>query len=272
MRADLHAHTTHSDGTLRPRDVVALAAERGLQGVAIADHDSVDGLHEALQVAGCYRVEVVPAVELTAEWNGHVCHVLGYFVDPRHDGLRQALRRADELATRYRSHVVEEVRRLGLADALAGLDERSSAATLFLHLVRSGALHRLDRAGFRRLLMWLKHEPRPFTAARAIALIGQAGGAAVLAHPGLRRTKRLLPIAELQQLVEAGLAGIEVDHPAHGTETRVHYGAVADQLGLVKTGGSDYHGPNRRPGDLGVVTVSYAVVEALRARASRQRR
>lgn len=273
---DLHTHSRCSDGALTPSELVAEAARRGLAAVALTDHDSIDGLEEALAAGTRLGVQVIPGVELTASWDGRrACHLLGYFIDHRDQALQAALADARLLARAWTLDTIERINALGLRitaeEVLRENGRGAGGVPLLLRILERGGL-RGHPAAF-GILALLAGEPRAFSAAEAIRLIHGAGGAAVLAHPGtIRRRDPLQPDEAILPLVEAGLDGIEVWTVAHHPERVVpHYQQQAARLGLVATGGSDFHGP--RPDGhlrLGRVPVPYSVVEALRAARARR--
>jgi 3',5'-nucleoside bisphosphate phosphatase len=254
-RVDLHAHTYFSDGLWSPEAVVALAVERGLGALAITDHDSVEGLPRALAAAGG-SLELVPGIEMSTSLDGMDLHILGYYLDAEHPELRARLAgfRTERLDRALA--MVERLRGLGapveaevvLALAGPGVVGRPHVAEA---LVRAGHADTMDDA-FRRYLGMQGEAfvPRPaFRPEEAIALLDAAGGVSVLAHPGA-----MLGDVVVERLAAAGLRGIEVWHPQHGASTVRRYRALAQRLGLIETGGSDFHGPLRSTtlGDLPV--------------------
>jgi hypothetical protein len=257
LRADLHVHSTASDGTLTPTEIVELALEKRLDVLAIADHDSVAGLDEALRAAKETTLTIVPALELSAVADGHDVHMLGYFVD-HHDpellvrlaDMRQArLHRAEAMVTALRDagHDVTIDAVLALSDG--GAVGRSHVARA---LVDAG--HADDiRDAFERLI----GRGRPFYIgkdtrgpAEAIDVIRAAGGVAVVAHPGVSRLDPLIP-----SMLAEGLGGIEAYHADHSAEQREHYAEMARGAGALATGGSDYHGAAAPNPDLGSVPI-----------------
>jgi hypothetical protein len=263
-RVDLHAHTHFSDGALSPEKLVALAAERELAALSITDHDSLEALVPARSAAG-RALELVPGIEISSVLAGAELHILGYYVDPTHEGLleRLSLFRADRL--RRAQAIMERLAQLGalldveevLGRAGPGVVGRPHIAAA---LVRAGHVESLEDA-FRRFLGRdaSAYIPRPaFRSEDAIGLIHAAGGVSVLAHPGAA-----LPEAAVAHLVDAGLRGIEVWHPQHGAATVRRYRALALRLDLLETGGSDYHGPGRSA-DLGGMAVPASVLARLK--------
>ena len=261
---DLHVHTYFSDGILSPEAVVALATQRGLAALAITDHDSLESLEPARQAVGP-SLDLVPGIELSSLYEGLDLHILGYYLDPGYEGLSKRL-------DRFR--VDRQERALAMIKLLSDLGvELDPAEVVGLAgpgvigrphiaraMVRAGHVPSLEDA-FRHYLGrgGRAFVPRTsFKAHEAIELIQAAGGISVIAHPG-----PLLPDRILEDLAEAGLQGIEVWHPQHNSATIRRYRALAQRLGLIETGGSDFHGSHRGP-DLGGVRVPLRAWHRLR--------
>lgn len=267
---DLHTHTVHSDGTCTPAEVAALAAAAGLRGVALTDHDNLDGWADMAEACAALDLVFVPGVELSAELDGRSVHLLGYWVDPGDAALRAECERLrGERERRARLMVARLVER-GVPvtwEEVAGIADGAPVGRphLATALVRHGAAGDLDEA-FRR---WLAedgaiHEPkRAMDPAAAVRLVVGAGGAVVLAHPGL--TFRDVDTARdlVATLARNGLRGLEADHPAHDGESSAAWSRLADELDLVVTGASDFHG-DRKAFRIGQRTTPSGVVDRLR--------
>lgn len=269
--ADLHVHTTHSDGVCSPGEVVRAAAGVGLAALAITDHDTLSALAVARPEAHRLGIELIGGVELTAEAPGREVHILGHFLcaeDPALVAASAALRaaRADRLRA-----IVARLAELGLAVDLPALGRAFPRATLGRRhlaewLARTGQVAS-PRAAFARYLGdgGPVQVPRPrLPWAEAIALIRGAGGVAGLAHPPYD-----LRDQELQLLVDGGLRSIEVDGPGISPTLGRRWRDRADRLGLVPIAGSDFHAPDRPGRWVGAITTPDASLERLRgARAS----
>jgi predicted metal-dependent phosphoesterase TrpH len=263
-RIDLHAHTTFSDGLLTPEELVRHALERRLSALAITDHDSVEALGRA-RAALDTTLELIPGIEVSTSLDGLDLHILGYYVDAQDASLLARLERFREERRERALAIVARLKTLGapvdgaqvLASAGPGVVGRPHIADA---LVRAGHVDSLDAAF--RLYLGSRGEafvPRPaFRPSDAIALIHSAGGVSVLAHPGAS-----LPVSIVERLVGQGLRGIEVWHPQHGATAVRHYRALAAKLGLLETGGSDFHGPSRSA-ELGDIAVPFSVLAALK--------
>jgi hypothetical protein len=263
-RVDLHAHTTFSDGLLTPEALVARAIEKRLAALAITDHDTVEGIPRALAVAGTV-LEVVPGIELSTAFEGADLHILGYYVNPEHVQLRERLQGfQQERRDRARS-ILERLRELGAPVDLDAVLELAGPGVVgrphvAQAMVRAGLVADFDDAFDRYLGSQAPaYVPRPaFSPAEAIALIHAADGVSVLAHPGPQ-----MPDSVIERLNAAGLRGIEVWHPQHGNATVRRYQALAERLGLLATGGSDFHGEHRSL-DLGDLPVPVSVLDPLK--------
>jgi predicted metal-dependent phosphoesterase TrpH len=267
VRGDLHVHSTASDGTVAPGEIVRMAHEIGLDLIALADHDSVEGVASAIDVARDLPVTVVPAVELSSFEDGHDVHILGYFIDHedphlteellrlRHARLERAIEMVSALREAGFEIAVEDVVELALggsvgrshiARALVDSGGVGSVADAFQHLIGRGGPY---------------YVRKPLASpGEVVGLIRDAGGLPVLAHPGVGDNERLIT-----PLLDAGLAGIEAYHFEHDeTQTR-RFAELADSLGILATGGSDYHGPNSPGPGLGMVQMPDHVADRLLA-------
>lgn len=272
---DLHTHSTHSDGTEPPGTVVRRAAQAGVDVVALTDHDVTTGWAEADAAGRETGVLVVPGIEVSCSWRGISVHLLAYLPDPHDEALTAELtasRRSRDSRIRVMvermaadGYPVSYEELVGLAEEGATLG-RPHLADL---LVRHGIFPHRD-AAFADVLSsrspyYVAHAaPDPV---RATELVVAAGGAAVMAHPFAGRRGRTVEDAVVEQMSQAGLAGLEVDHRDHGPQERAHAAALASRLGLLPTGSSDYHGAGK-PNRLAENTTEPRVLEQLLERAS----
>ncbi len=272
-RADLHTHTTASDGLLTPEQLLEAAWRGGLGAIAITDHDTVEGVQEALAI-GSPGLLVVMGVELSCVLAGVEIHVLGYGFDPTAVGLRTLLdERAGERRTRAAA-IVERLVALGVPVSMGRIAELAGSGTIgrphvARALVEAGHASSVGDA-FDRFLgagQPAYVERQELAPQWAIAVIHAAGGAAVLAHPLYSPGYADF----LPDLVDAGLDGIEVVYPDHPPAIRRYLSSLAARYGLVETGGTDFHGDFGRAGKgLGETTVAVDVVGQLLLRASRR--
>ncbi len=264
--ADLHVHTTRSDGHCSPGEVVRAAAEVGLCGVAITDHDTTRGIASGSSEAARLGIELIAGVELSAIDQGRELHILGYFVDPDDSRLVEQTESLCRARNDRFLEMITRLRKLGFKldyDDLskwfprAALGRRHLAETL----VRSGQVP-TRRLVFDRLLgdNGPAFVPKPLLGgADSIQLIREAGGVAGLAHP-----PRYLGINQIAGLREQGLSALEIDGPGVDNRERRRRTLIVDELGLIPTAGSDFHAPDRSGSWVGAVTTPESDLERLR--------
>jgi predicted metal-dependent phosphoesterase TrpH len=278
-RFDLHTHSTASDGMLPPREVVALAAERGLAGVALTDHDTTDGLAEAIGMADSLGIRCIPGVELSCfSPTAREAHVLGYFIDPVDEGLATLFAEMRAQRVQRASAIVDRVADIAGALTMDDVFTESNGAPpgrphIARAMVRLGIIEDIDHAFGED---WFGTGGRAFVSRdgmsieRGIDAIHAAGGVAVFAHPGAR-TKLGLREDAVRHAASLGLDGVEVDHPGHDGDVVERCAAIATELGLVQTAGSDDHGHGPDGSRLGCRTVPVRIVDALEVRAGMYR-
>jgi len=252
---DLHSHTTASDGTLAPRELVRLAARHGVRVLAVTDHDSTSGVREAMDEARSLPpLEIVPGLEINCDVPGAEIHVLGYCVDWEASWFQEFLGAQREERRQRVYRIAARLGELGMPiepDAVFALVKEGSAGRPHVAqaMVDRGYVKSIREAFDRYLsLNGPANEPRRrLTPVEAVRIIRRARGVPVLAHPGLANRDELIP-----ELVDAGLLGIEAFYPEHSSGQITMYREMCSRLGLVATGGSDFHGPRvggvRHPG------------------------
>ncbi|HEX9343148.1 MAG TPA: PHP domain-containing protein [Actinomycetota bacterium] len=272
---DLHTHSTRSDGTLTPDEVVALAAERGLAGIALTDHDTTDGVEQARAAAARGpAVAVLTGVELSAELEGQPVHVLGLAFDPTEPNFARRREWIRSGRVGRARQMVERLRELGAPVSIERVLELADGGSVgrphvARAMVEAGVVASVPDAFAPE---WIGTGGRAYvpkdavTPVEAVRLIRGAGGVAVLAHPSIHAGARPVPEPTIRAMAEAGMAGLEVDHPDQPPTDRARWRALAAELGLETTGASDDHGALTGY-RLGVERTPEAVVERLLARA-----
>jgi 3',5'-nucleoside bisphosphate phosphatase len=258
-RLDLHLHTTHSDGSCTPTEVVGLAHRVGVTAMAITDHDITTGLVEAMAAGEAYGIEVIPGVEISSIFGNSELHILGYFLDWQDIRLNERLKTLRDSRHRRNPKIVEQLQNLGIdltyeeVRALAGSDSVGRphiARALMDKGIVTSAKEAFDRFLAEGKPAYVPRDlPSPI---EAIHWIKAAGGLAVLAHPTwVRCTDR--PLVELvRQLKADGLDGVEVYYSTHAARQTREYLSLAQQLGLLVTGGSDFHGLTKPDIEVGI--------------------
>lgn len=272
MFIDLHLHSTFSDGTFAPEEVARRAKRAGLAAVSLTDHDTVAGCERMAAACAEQKIEFIPGTELTADLEGIELHILGYFLNLRHAPFLEALSHFQDVRVQRIHDMAAKLNALDVpltADAVFAVANCRSPGRPHIAraLVEGGFCATFDEA-FERFLKQGRPAWVPkfkVSAAAAIRLIHEAGGAAVLAHPLLNRCDHLIPA-----LAAAGLDGIEVLHTKHSPTDTARYTALAREHGLLTTGGSDCHGLNKGKPLIGTVKVPHAWLEPLRLRAAQQ--
>lgn len=255
---DLHTHSTFSDGTLTPTQLVALAKETGLSAIALCDHNTVAGLPEFLAAAETYGVKTVPGVELSTEYTGKELHILGLFLQPDAYGpiteaVEGMMARKEESNIALCAALEGVGLHLDYAAIKAGTPKgQVNRALIAAEMVKRGYCSSI-REAFDK---WLDPErgyyvpPKRLDAFDAIRLIKSVGALAVLAHPFLNLSQGELRVF-LPRAVEAGLDGMETLYPRFDPETAALAGEMAHEFGLLPSGGSDFHGENKPDISLG---------------------
>jgi predicted metal-dependent phosphoesterase TrpH len=263
---DLHCHSTASDGTLSPTEVVRLAQQSGLTGLALTDHDTIGGIDEAAAEARSCGIDFLPGIEISAEFPyPSTMHLLGYGVDPNSAVLRDMTRQLIEGRDNRNPKIVNRLQELGVAitmeevEAQAGKDTDPNAVVGRPHiaaiLLRKGYVSSIKNA-FEKYLApggSAYFDKERLTPKQALQMISQSAGVSVLAHPIQLRTQNDAQLDRIvKDLVDLGLQGIEVIHSDHDAAWVQKCAALADRYNLLKTGGSDFHGQNKKDIQLGI--------------------
>lgn len=266
-RADLHVHTTASDGTLTPKEIVSEAARIGLAAVGIADHDTISGLAPGIAAGDEIGVVVVPAVEINTDFGKDEIHILGYYIDPESQPLAEHLKTLRNGRLDRGRKIVDKLNQAGVNISMERVREIAGSGSIGRpHIARAiveAGFARSMEGAFGKYLIRGKptYVPRyKVTPFQAMEIVREAGGVTVFAHPGTHKHDELIP-----KLVEAGLQGLEVYHTDHSSFQARHYAEIAQRYDLIPTGGSDSHGPNNiKTVEIGSVTVDISVVDRLK--------
>jgi hypothetical protein len=272
-RADLHTHTRASDGWHSAEELLLMARKAGLRAIAVTDHDTVGGLQEALDLGQRLGIEVVPGIEISTLYEGIDVHVLGYYVDFTDPWFLRRLEELRDTRDLRNRMIVERLRELGieidLQEVYAKQERGGNVGRPHIAavLVDKGVVGSVEEA-FEQYLGTGKKAyvvPPRISPLEALELIHQAGGACVLAHPGLYGKDDLI-----EQMIAKGMDGLEVYHPDHASDEEARYSRMAEEKGLIITGGSDFHGVRDGRafhGPIGAKTVDMSAVHALREQA-----
>src|SRR5512136_844026 len=273
---DLHLHTTASDGVLSPSQVVRYAKTKGLQAIAITDHDTIEGCEEGLSEGERVGIEVIPGIEISAEHSPGSMHILGFFLDIHHPLLNERLEYLQRARAERNPKIIGKLNQLGIAITYDEVLKASGGGQVgrphFANVLIDKKYVRSFQEAFDRFLK--KGAPAyvdkvRFTSKEALHFINEAGGVAVLAHPNTLGVSGYSEMEKLiLQLVDEGLQGIEVYYPEHSSTEVAQYKTLADRYKLLSTGGTDYHGIEKNELDIGVgrgeMKLPYSIVEDIR--------
>lgn len=263
--ADLHIHTTASDGRLTPEEVVQLAADQGISTIAITDHDTYTGYFPARKAGDELGVRVIPGVEITADYKDRECHILAYAFDVGHVGFKRKLLEQKKIRIERSRKMIQNLQKMGFdLDFDDVLGEAGSANIGRVHIAKvvqkkgyaSSIQEVFDRYLGNEKPAYYKSLYTP--AEDIISLINEAGGVAILAHPGL-----LYIWEDLQFFLNAGIDGIEYIHPTHSFDLQKKYRLWAENFNLLLSGGSDFHGKKRDYYHFGTVTITDKLADAI---------
>jgi len=266
--ADLHLHTNFSDGTYTPEQLAGEAHRFGLRAIALTDHDTVEGCARTAAACQAVGIEFIPGSELTSDMQGHELHIIGYFLDTSHPELLRQLAKFQGVRQQRIRDMVSRINELGLPLAVADVFALANCQSpgrphIARALVQNEMCGSIDEAFERFLKMgrpaWVPKFKMP--AEQTIELIHQAGGLAVIAHPGLTRADELIPA-----LADVGLDGIECFHTKHSASVAEHYLRLALRLNLLATGGSDCHGITKGKPLIGTVKLPYEYVDRMKSK------
>ncbi|HSV14239.1 MAG TPA: PHP domain-containing protein [Tepidisphaeraceae bacterium] len=258
---DLHCHSTASDGTLLPADVVRLAVRSGLSALALTDHDTIGGVAEAAAEAKKLGIDFLPGIEISAEYpSPGTMHILGYGVDPNSASLKRLTDQLIEGRDNRNPRIVAKLNEMNVAVTMDEWENEAKGNVLgrpqlAAILLRKGYVSSIKQAFDKYIGQGAPayFDKERLTPKRALAMIRESGGLPVLAHPIQLRTTNDGQLDRIvKDLLDLGLAGLEIIHSDHDAAWVEKCTSLADRYGLLKTGGSDFHGTNKKDIELGV--------------------
>ena len=268
MAVDLHIHTNVSDGIYAPEEVVQQALSLCLEAIAITDHDNIDGIDRAKKAAAGKNIEIIPGIELSAEYKRRDVHILGYYIEPTHSELLNQLSIIRNARKERIAKIIEKLFKLGVKlDMSEIMQDANSTSICRSHVAQvmiTSGIVRTKKEAFKRYIGTGKpayvHSTN-LNPQQAIKLILLAKGVPVLAHPGAGNNS----VTFINELIDTGIKGIEVYHPEHSTKQTKFYAKIAQKNNLIITGGSDFHGSHSEYSNpIGSFSVSYTAVEDLK--------
>jgi predicted metal-dependent phosphoesterase TrpH len=269
-RIDLHAHSTTSDGKLRPSEVVRLAASLGVGTLALTDHDTTDGVLEAQQTGQELGLEVIAGIEINSEGEHGDAHILGYYIDPTEPRLQDQLLAVRDARVGRAKGMLHKLAAMGMPldwehiKTIAGDASSIARPHIARAMIEAGYVATTQEAFDK----YISNDGPAYvnrlrmTMSESVGYIHGAGGLAVMAHPADSKLVHIIP-----QLVQAGLDGLEVYYPRHTPQQQADLLDIARRYNLLITGGSDFHTlEDAKHGQLGGVDVPLEVVDKLKAR------
>ena len=260
---DMHVHTTASDGIFDAAYLIDLAIGQGICGIAISDHDTVAAVAPAMAYAKAQAENkdflVVPAIEISAEWQEREIHILGYGIDFESPYLLQELQKLQKEREIRLVKILAKLKEHGIVLDAEKLNAMGEGVIGRAHIARLMVQEKYCQSMGEVFENWLSRKGKAYVTrpklspAEAINLVRKAGGVPVMAHPGMAKAD-----AYISTMVELGLGGLEIHHPNHTLEDTVHYEKLADAYGIFKTGGSDCHGDR-----VGMITTPLETVKAI---------
>ncbi len=275
-RVDFHMHTTFSDGSYTPEELLRYCKEKNLRAVAVTDHDTVTSYDEAKAAADKYGIELIPGIEISCQFEPGTLHILGYFLNPKDPGLLKGLEELQKARAERNPMIIEKLNKLGLKITLEEVIAQSGGDQVgrphFAQvLIKKGYVKNNEQA-FRNYLgkgASAYVDKRRLSAKDGVDLITKAGGLAVVAHPKqLKITDRSRLIELFKEWKSYGLKGVEAYSSCQSKSEQKFWHELGDELGLIITGGSDFHGKNKPDVDLGWmgkdVAMTYETVEQMK--------
>jgi len=264
--ADLHLHTVYSDGTYTPEELVAKSVKAKLAAIAITDHDTVGAIGPAMKLAKEVDLEILPGIELSAEYEGQEIHILGYLIDYKSKALKEKLAKLREIRVERIHKIVAKLKEMDVIlppEAVFALSGNGTVGRL--HVARAMVKEGLIGCTYEAFQKYIGDKCPAYVLGfklspkEAVKVIKDAGGVPVLAHPYIIKDDNLLI-----ELINSGIMGLEVYYPEHSQSMVNFYLELAKKYNLVLTGGSDCHGAAKSEVRIGSMKVPYELVEKLK--------
>ena len=259
LNIDLHCHSSISDGVLTPTQLIERAAQRGVEMLALTDHDDIAGLVEARQAADAKSITFINGVEISVSWRGRTIHIVGLDIDPTHEPLIEGLAKLRAGRTQRAKNIAGELEKIGIQDSLEGAYAYVGVRNLigrthFARFLVERGYAKDVKSVFKKYLVkgkpgYTLHEWASLS--ETIGWIRGSGGHAVIAHPGRYGLGKNVLHDLLEEFCALGGAGLEVVTSSHTPEQILHYGQHAQARNLLTSCGSDFHGPDESHFDLG---------------------
>lgn len=277
-RIDLHTHTTISDGTMTPSQLVEYAKQKQLKAIAITDHDGIDGVSEAIKTGQIYGVEIVPSIEFATDYNGTELHILGHYIDYKNEKLLNIIKDIQQNRHNRNKRMIDKLNNIGFdvsIDELYNIAKNKNIITrahFALLLLEKGYVKSREEA-FQKYISpgCVAYVPRNLMSAKdCIKLIQNFKGIPTLAHPTLYKMNIDKIDLLIKDLTESGLKAVEAIYPLHTNQQEGDIKAIARKYNLKISGGTDFHGANKPNIDLGTginhnISISYKILEDLKS-------
>jgi 3',5'-nucleoside bisphosphate phosphatase len=267
-KVDLHIHTFHSDGFYSPKEIVLRAKEFGLQAIGITDHDSLEGVKEAIEAGKDVGIEVIPGVEISSDIKGKEIHILAYYVELENKELERYLAFFREERIKRAERIVRKLNNLGIPLKIESVFKMAENSAIGRpHIAQALLDNGYVSSFFEAFNKYIGNgcpafESKVYVSPQsAFKIINEAGGLSFVAHPGY------ISQDLLKELIEAGVDGIEVFHPSHTYQQTQFYKGIVNEYFMLESGGSDFHGGKREDEkNFGRVYTTYASIEAMQKR------
>lgn len=266
LKIDLHTHTNYSDGIFTPAELVEKAHKRGLDIISITDHDSINGIKEAVECAKDFGIEIVPGMEISTDVDEKEVHLLAYFIDIENEELLKYLSFFRDERMHRAKRMVQKLRELGLKITMDDVIDRAKNCAIgrphiAYTMIELGLIKNYNEAFEKYIGDYGPAFERKIhvSSQSALKLISDAGGLSFIAHPGYMKENLLL------NLIKAGVDGIECTHPSHNENQVQFYRGIVNQYCLLESGGSDFHGGKKMDEEtLGKFTLGQNQFEAMK--------